>query len=217
MDQEKLKVHKLFETMLYVYEDSSYVKPLIKATDKFIEEGKVFNKDRMKKRDNIYKKKVGDIGLSHASTSLIGNKKFEHFSKFVEQSAFRILESQGFDMSKQIIDYTDLWVQEFGKKGGGHQRVHIHNGHISGFYFLKCSNKTSYPIFHDPRPAAMITKLPYKLPLQTNSIQQVDFRPTPGKFMFFNSFLPHEFSVDPGVEPFRFIHFNLTCYPDKYF
>ena len=57
MDQEKLKVLKLFETMLYVYEDSSYVKPLIKATDKFIEEGKVFNKDRMKKRDNIYIKK----------------------------------------------------------------------------------------------------------------------------------------------------------------
>ena len=137
MDKEKLKVHKLFETLIYVYKEDSYVKPLIKATDKYIEEGKVYNKDKMKKRDKIYKKKVGDIGLSHASTTLIGDKKLDLFSKYVEQTAFNILDSQGFDMSKQIIDFTDLWVQEFGKQGGGHQRVHIHNGHISGFYFLK--------------------------------------------------------------------------------
>lgn len=214
---EKLKIHKLFESLIYTYEDDSYVKPLIKHTDKYIEDGKKYNQDRMKRRDKIYKKKVGDIGLSHASTTLIGDKKLEKFSSFVEQTAFNILDSQGFDMSKQIIDFTELWVQEFGKKGGGHQRVHVHDGHMSGFYFLKCSEKTSYPIFHDPRPAAVVTKLPYKEPLQTNSIKEADIRPKPGMFVFFNSFLPHEFAVDPGVEPFRFIHFNLTCYPDKYF
>ena len=40
--------------------------------------------------------------------------------------------------------------------------THVHwDNHISGFYFLKCSDKTSYPIFHDPR-AGMMTKLPQK-------------------------------------------------------
>ena len=69
MDKEKLKVHKLFETLIYVYKEDSYVKPLIKATDKYIEEGKVYNKDKMKKRDKIYKKKVGDIGLNFMTTN----------------------------------------------------------------------------------------------------------------------------------------------------
>ena len=56
-----------------------------------------------------------------------------------------------------------MWVQEFAKQGGGHHSSHIHwNQHVSGFYFLKCSEKTSYPVFHDPRPGALMKKLPLK-------------------------------------------------------
>ena len=48
--------------------------------------------------------------------------------------------------------FSELWVPEFSKKGGGHHSAHIHwNQHVSGFYFLKCSDKTSYPIFHNQR------------------------------------------------------------------
>ena len=36
-----------------------------------------------------------------------------------------------------------------------------------------------------------------------------------GTFMFFNSYLEHEFSVDHGLEPFRFIHFNLQAIPKQ--
>ena len=56
--------------------------------------------------------------------------------------------------------FSEMWVQEFSKKGGGHHSAHIHwNQHVSGFYFLKCSDKTSYPIFHEPRTGARATKL----------------------------------------------------------
>ena len=58
---------------------------------------------------------------------------------------------------------VSLWVQEFAKKGGGHHRAHIHwNQHVSGFYFLKCSDKTSYPVFHEPKTGARCTKLKMK-------------------------------------------------------
>ena len=57
MDKEKLKVHKLFETLIYVYKEDSYVKPLIRATDKYIEEGKVYNKDKMKKEIRYIKRR----------------------------------------------------------------------------------------------------------------------------------------------------------------
>ena len=33
---------------------------------------------------------------------------------------------------------------------------------MSGFYFLKCSNKTSKPFFHDPRPGKLMTDLTNK-------------------------------------------------------
>ncbi len=33
----------------------------------------------------------------------------------------------------------------------------------------------------------------------------------PGTLLLFNSWLPHQFSVDNGIDPFRFIHFNLQA------
>jgi hypothetical protein len=35
----------------------------------------------------------------------------------------------------------------------------------------------------------------------------------PGRLVFFNSFLPHLYTVDNGYEPFRFIHFNCQVFP----
>ena len=51
--------------------------------------------------------------------------------------------------------FSELWVQEFAKKGGGHHSAHIHwNQHVSGFYFLNISVIKHHtklkmkPIFH---------------------------------------------------------------------
>ena len=32
-----------------------------------------------------------------------------------------------------------------------------------------------------------------------------------GTLLLFNSWLPHQFSVDDGIDPFRFIHFNIQA------
>ncbi len=61
------------------------------------------------------------------------------------------------------LDYTEMWVQQFADQGGGHQETHVHwDNHISGFYFLKCSDRTSVPVFHDPRAGRMMLNLPIK-------------------------------------------------------
>ena len=66
-------------------------------------------------------------------------------------------------MQQYTTMFSELWVQEFAKKGGGHHSAHIHwNQHVSGFYFLKCSDKTSYPVFHEPKTGARCTKLKMK-------------------------------------------------------
>jgi len=48
-----------------------------------------------------------------------------------------------------------------------------------------------------------------------NGNDLVNFRPTPGTLIIFPGFLEHEFSVDHGKEPFRFIHFNIQAVPKQ--
>jgi len=43
----------------------------------------------------------------------------------------------------------------------------------------------------------------------TFASDQVNYKPKPGTLLLFPSYLEHAFSSDCGVDPFRFIHFNL--------
>ena len=66
----------------------------------------------------------------------------------------------GYDMDNYNLIYTESWVQEFSFNGAGHHWFHtLSNNHISGFYFLKASDKTSKPFFQDPRTAHVPLKL----------------------------------------------------------
>ena len=120
-------------------------------------------------------------------------------------------------MQQYTTMFSEMWVQEFSKKGGGNHSAHVHwNQHVSGFYFLKCSDKTSFPIFHEPRTGARSTKLKMK-PSQTilNGNDLVHFKPKPGNLIIFPGYLEHEFVVDHGIEPFRFIHWNIQAVPKE--
>ena len=119
-------------------------------------------------------------------------------------------------MSQYVTMFSEMWVQEFSKKGGGHHSAHVHwNQHVSGFYFLKASDKTSMPIFHEPRTGARSTKLKMKTGLKDmlNGDDLIHFRPQPGTLLIFPGYLEHEFSMDHGIEPFRFIHWNIQAVP----
>ena len=107
---------------------------------------------------------------------------------------------------------TELWVQEFPEEGGFHD-IHEHgNNHISGFYFLKCNEKTSHPVFHDPRPGKTMTDLMMREPGKLNyGSSQMHYKVKPGDFMFFNSYMPHSYVHHKGKEKFRFIHFNMQA------
>ena len=47
----------------------------------------------------------------------------------------------------------------------------------------------------------------------TTASSQVHYVTKPGRLMFFNSHMPHLYSVDNGYEPFRFIHWNIQAIP----
>jgi len=202
-----------FITPVYATLITEWIKPLIKATDPFIKKAIDNNKETIKKRNKEYKKNIGDLGMSHHSTSLINIPDFKELQDFVSKSSVNILNHMGYDLTNYEIRWTECWVQEFAKNGGGHHEGHIHyDNHISGFYFLKCSEKTSMPLFHDPRPTKLMTQLPLKNESEiTFGSQFINYKPIPGTLILFPAFLEHQFVVDHGIEPFRFIHFNLQA------
>ena len=215
--QDIMNTNWYFSTPVYTIEKPEWVSSAIKATDKYIKESQKRLQPEIKERKKILGNKdylkVKDHGVSYHSTPLNGDPNLKELEEYVGATAWNLLDEWGYDMSLYTIFYTEFWVQEFAKQGGGHHSTHVHwDNHISGFYFLKCNDKTSYPIFHHPRSAAMMTKLPHKDKSKlSNMSDMIHFKPKPGTLIFFPGYVPHEFAVDMGVEPFRFIHFNLQA------
>ena len=208
---ENLNFESYFGTPVYAVELPELVKNLNKISNKFILEAKKNNEELIKNRQKNFKKKIGDFGLSHHSKSLINESGFKDIRSYVEERSFEILDHIGYDLTDYKLKWSEMWLQEFAKNGGGHHEGHIHyNTHISGFYFLKCSDKTSYPIFHDPRSAKTMSDLPLKNEDEISlGSSKINVKPKPGTLILFPSYLRHGFSLDLGLEPYRFIHFNL--------
>jgi hypothetical protein len=198
-----------FKTPFWFEEKKDFLKSLTKATDKYIKEAKELKKEDIKK--------YNDFGMSYHSKPLIEDTKFKDFHNYVNQKAFEFLDWQGFDMQQYTTFFSESWVQEFAKNGGGNHYAHIHtNQHVCGFYFLKASENTSYPIFHEPRTGARCTKLKLKNQDEiTYGSEIVHFKVQPGILIFFPGYMEHEFVVDHGKEPFRFIHFNIQAVPKE--
>tara|TARA_B100000073_G_scaffold75186_1_gene56690 strand:+ start:336 stop:1043 length:708 start_codon:yes stop_codon:yes gene_type:complete len=206
-----------FGTPVYTINKPEWLSSAIKATDKYIKASEKSMQKSLKERKKFLGNKdylkVKDHGLSYHSTPLNGDPDLKELEQYIGATSWNLLDEWGYDMSLYTMFYTEFWVQEFAKQGGGHHSTHVHwDNHISGFYFLKCNDKTSYPIFHDPRAGAMMTKLPQKDKEKLSHMSdQVYYKPKPGTLIFFPGYVPHEFAVDMGVEPFRFIHFNLQA------
>ncbi len=211
-----LKTVSLFDTFVYQAEIPKYLdnKDFMSAcnehTDKAILDAKQSIEDRHKQLNAPIK----DHGMSyHSGPELYKDERLKEFELLIRNTGKNILEDQGFELTNYALSYTEMWIQKFAFEGGGHQDTHVHwDNHISGFYFVECSDRTSKPIFHDPRSGRMMLNLPIKDHSKLcPAMERQIFSVKPGTLLLFNSWLPHQFSVDNGVDPFRFIHFNLQA------
>ena len=205
-----MQKHEYYKTLILTEEKPEFVNSLNKASNKYIKEAR--------KKDKKIIKQFGDFGTSHHSTPLTLDNDFMDFRNYIGQKSWEFLDYHGYDMKHYTTMFSEMWVQEFSKKGGGHHSTHLHwNQHVSGFYFLKCSEETSFPIFHDPRPAAKVTKLRLKPDLKgiLYGTERIHYRPQPGTLIIFPGYLEHEYAVDHGKAPFRFIHWNIQAVPKE--
>jgi uncharacterized protein (TIGR02466 family) len=205
-----MQKHEYYKTLILTEEKPEFVNSLNKASNKYIKEAR--------KKDKEIIKQFGDFGTSHHSTPLTLDNDFMDFRNYIGQKSWEFLDYHGYDMKHYTTMFSEMWVQEFSKKGGGHHSAHVHwNQHVSGFYFLKCSEETSFPIFHDPRPAAKVTKLRLKPDLKgiLYGTERIHYRPQPGTLIIFPGYLEHEYAVDHGKAPFRFIHWNIQAVPKE--
>ena len=205
-----------FSTPMWKGYFPQYLEECIKITDPHIKRAQKRDASLLKKTyKKNSKKNLKDFGTSHHSGPLYQEPALKPFLRFIIQVAGDLLDTCGFDLQGHKAWLNECWVQEFSKHGGGNHVTHLHgNNHVSGFYFLKCSPLTSYPVFNDPRPGAMMSKLPLKnIEDITSGSTQINIKPRAGNLIMFPAYLSHHFPVDWGKTPIRFIHFNIQYLP----
>jgi len=202
-----------FGTPVWSNEVPQFIKPINKVADKYIKNAKKALQPAIKERNKIHKRKLGDFGLSNHSVSINQDPETKEFVEYCGNRSYEFLDWCGFDLRNHSLHYTEMWVQEFSSKGGGYHDTHVHwNTHVTGFYFLKASERTSMPVLHDPRQGAMMTKLPQKDASKiTYANEAVHYKVKPGTMVLIPGYTPHQYPVDMGVDPFRFVHWNITC------
>ena len=205
------KVEETFKCPIYLADKPEWVDDLNKASDPIIAR----LKKNWKKKIKDPKEPTKNLPNSYHSELLWQYPEFQPIANLILQQSWNILAWQGYNLTGRKPLMTELWVQEFPEEGGFHD-IHEHgNNHISGFYFLKCNEKTSHPVFHDPRPGKKMTDLLPKEPNKLNYCNsQLHYKVKPGKFIFFNSYMPHAYVHHKGKEKFRFIHFNVQAVMD---
>jgi len=200
-----------FSSPVYIEEKPEWVEKLDNFSNPYIKQARDDQEENNKKRLTLGYK--NDIGMTYHSLPLEPDENFRFFHDYVAQKSRWCLDDMGYKMDDYNLVYTESWVQEFSFNGAGHHWFHTHaNNHISGFYFLKSSDKTSRPFFQDPRVAHVPLKLKEKEPTKiSNANDIVNFNVKPGTLMLFPAYMSHAYMVDHGIEPFRFIHINIRA------
>ena len=203
-----------FKCPIWFADEPKFVNNLNKASDKYIDIARKNLQSDIDKRNKLNKTK-GDLGSVYHSNTLIGDLDFLDLQNYIGATSHNLLIEMGFDISNYQLFTTEMWVQEFANNGGGHHTLHTHwNGHISGFYFLKASEKTSLPLFEDPRAGNVMNLLPeLDKSKVTYASSAINYQVKPGRMIFFPSYMPHQYIVDMGYDPFRFIHWNCQAIP----
>ena len=105
-----MQINSYFPTVIWSEEKPEFVKSLNKASNKYITDAR--------KREKAYIKEYDDFGRSYHSTPLTADNDFLDFRNYIGSKSWEYLDHLGYDMSQYQSIFSEMWVQEFAKKGG---------------------------------------------------------------------------------------------------
>ena len=166
--------------------------------------------------ESLAKRRAGQGELNEIYPVLMSDNYFNdprvaQFAEFVGETAWNILNGQGYAMNNFLMSFSEMWTQEHHKHSAMDQHIHGYGAQIVGFYFLEAPEGSSRVVFHDPRAS----KLPIDLPeadmtKATIASKMINFEPKPGLLIFANAWLAHSFTRHAADSPIKFVHFNLN-------
>lgn len=157
---------------------------------------------------------LNEVYPVYMTESMIGDPRASELEKFLADSAWVILNAQGYNMDGLETYVSEFWAQEHHKYSGMEQHVHPYGVVLSGFFFLQTPENGCMVELHDPRPGKVVASLPMRDPTKiTDANNSVFIKPEPGLLVFTNAWLPHSFTRNASDTPVSFIHFNLSVRP----
>jgi uncharacterized protein (TIGR02466 family) len=195
---DKLEELHYFTTPIYSIVKTEFLEPIRALSAKHLEH----SKEHMKS-DKPMTVMTGNFSLESEAAD---------FAQYVSQTAWNILNAQGYDMEKLVTYFTEMWTQEHNFHSSMDTHVHGSGAQISAFYFLEVPENACKLIIHDPRPAKVIINLPERDNGKVSpASQMIVFTPQEGTLFLAPAWLPHQFTRNMNPDhPVRFVHMNLA-------
>ncbi len=199
--QAILEPSALFASMVYTIKKPEFLADALALADELLTAAKAA-------------RPVNDTYPMVMSDSMIGKPQVRGLEQFIAESAWAILDDQGYRMDEFLTAVSEFWVQEHFTNSGMEQHVHPYGVVISGFYFLSTPEGGSVIELHDPRAGKVQASLPIKEQTQVRAANNMlHVTPEPGMVVFTNSWLPHSFTRNSSKDSVKFIHFNVSVRP----
>ena len=198
---DKLEEFQYFATSIYAIKKPEFLEPIRAVTAKYLEKSKCKHHD--KKQMTVM---TGDYSAE---------PEIAEFTQYISQTAWNILDAQGFNMEPFVTYFTEMWTQEHNFHSNMEQHMHGGGTQMSVFFFIDVPENSNKAVIYDPRSAKVITNLPVKSgDTVTPASPQVVFTPEEGSLVFLPPWLPHSFTRNFNKDkPMRFVHMNLSVAP----
>jgi hypothetical protein len=156
-------------------------------------------------------KKLNEIYPLIMTDNLHTDPRMADLAAFIGQTAWNILDGQGYMMQNLSTYFTEFWCQEHHKHSAMEQHVHGFGSQLVGFYFIDVPKNSSIVLFHDPKAGKVQSNLPEKdMNQATYASNIINFVAEDGLCMFAPAWLAHSFTRHAADKPMRFIHFNVS-------
>jgi hypothetical protein len=147
----------------------------------------------------------------HMTEDISQDERIRPFIEYVANSAWQILDSQGYMMEMFFTHIQAAWVQDHKKYSS--MDYHIHqNLPLVGFYFIEVPEDCDvFSLVHDPRSAKIYSSLPMRMQEDAHmAFNSIQYKPNAGDLYFTNGWLPHSFTRNRSDKSFNFMHFNIN-------